>query len=217
MIQQHMPSVRTRFGRFIQPCAGVLALLLGACAGPSPSPTLLTLPPTAVAPGAAVAVAPAGTRQILVVRRVNIPEYLESRRVRFRSESSTLEEWPHTYWAERVEIGATRSLVASLRQALPDWTVCEADCPRGPGARLLKVEVMPFDYLRASRTLIGEARISLAEPAAPAGVLRAAHYRYTVPVDTDSPQGQAQAMSELLRQLGSSVATDVKASSDSAR
>ncbi|UZG44730.1 PqiC family protein [Caldimonas thermodepolymerans] len=201
-----LPAPRRRPLR-LAACAALLALL-GACAGPRPAATLLTLPPTP--PAAAMPTMAPGP--VVVVRRIALPEYLQSRRVRYRSGSSTLEEWPHVAWAERIDVGASRHLVAGLRAALPGWVVCESDCPSGPDERLLKVELASFDYDRAARTVHGEARISIAAPAAPQRLLRTAVHREALAVGADTPEGQAQAMAQLLQQVARAAAAELEAS-----
>lgn len=179
--------------------------LLGGCAASSSPPVLLTLPPAVVAstrPAVAPAAAPAPA---LVVRRLGLPEYLVSRRVRYRADASTLAEWPNTYWAERIEIGVLREFTAALRQQLPGWVVCESTCDDRPEAMTLRVDLMPMDLLRSTRRLQAGARITLFGPGTRAGVLQTRTLAYDLPVDGDTAQAHAQALTELLRQVAQAV------------
>ena len=189
----------------------LLAGWLAGCASPASAPVLLTLPPgPAAAPPAAAASAPPGSVGQLAVRRVNVAEYLVARRVRYRSDASTLAEWPNTYWAERIEIGVSREFVAALRRQLPGWTLCDTACGDQPATLSLQVDLMPLDYLRASRTLNAGARLTLSDGAA-ARVLRSEAASYTLTASADTPQAQAQAITELIDRVAAAAAPLVRA------
>ncbi|MEO5698748.1 MAG: ABC-type transport auxiliary lipoprotein family protein [Burkholderiaceae bacterium] len=190
-----------------------LAALLSACASTPPPAVLLTLPPAAapLAAGAAPLPASAASTPLLAVRRVVIPEYLVSRRVRYRADASTLAEWPNTYWAERVEIGVSREFVSAVRQQLPGWAVCDANCGDQRPALALQVELVPLDYLRGERMLQARARLTLSTGGAPPEVLRTEELTYRVPGDADTAQGQAQAMAKLIGQVAGAAATMIRA------
>jgi uncharacterized lipoprotein YmbA len=183
----------------------LVAGLLGGCAASSPPPVLLTLPPAVAAstrPAAAPAAMPAPA---LVVRRLGLPEYLVSRRVRYRADASTLAEWPNTYWAERIEIGASREFTSAVRQQLPGWVVCEATCADRPDAMTLQVDLVPMDFVRSARQLQAGARITLSGPGTRAGVLQTRTLAYELPVGSDTAQAHAQALTDLLRQVAQAV------------
>ena len=185
------------------------ALLAGCAAAPSAPPVLLSLPP-AVTSGAALA-APAmsasasAAPQLLAIRRIGIPEYLVARRVRYRADTSTLAEWPNTFWAERIEIGVSREFVSALRQQLPDWAICESNCGDLQPAVALQVEMVPMDFVRSTLRLQARARITLSGGAS-ARVLSTEERVYDLPAAGDSPQSHAQAMTELIRQIAQAVA-----------
>jgi uncharacterized lipoprotein YmbA len=185
--------------------AAATCLLITACASaPDIPPTLLTLPGAAAAPAAPAA----GEGRTLVVARLDIPEYLVSRRVRYRTDSSTLAEWPHTFWAERIEVGMSREFGAALRARLPGWRLCEAQCAEWAPVATLRVVVDRLDYSRPDRRLTASARIlvaptataTAAAPTAPraSGLLRR---DYALTAGADTPQAQAQAYAELLDRL----------------
>jgi uncharacterized lipoprotein YmbA len=181
----------------------LVAGLLAACASPSPAPLLLTLPPTAASAPAAAAAASA---PVLVVRRVNIPEYLVARRVRYRADASVLAEWPNTFWAERVEIAVSREFVSALRRQLPDWTVCDMGCGDTLPALSLQLDLVPMDYLRSTRHLQAGARVVLSTGTTPPRELKTLALSYDLPAGADTPQAHAQALGELIRQVAAAVA-----------
>ncbi|MES1162954.1 MAG: ABC-type transport auxiliary lipoprotein family protein [Rhizobacter sp.] len=180
------------------------ATLLAACASPSPAPVLLTLPPAVTV--ATVAPAAAASAPVLAVRRVHIPEYLVARRVRYRADASTLAEWPNTYWAERIEIGVSREFVSALRQQLPGWSLCDTDCGEHVPRLALHVELVPMDYARSAQKLSARARITVSSAGAVPQVLQVLEKAYELPGTGDSAQAQAQAISELIRQVAAAAA-----------
>ncbi|RZT91429.1 PqiC family protein [Rivibacter subsaxonicus] len=189
----------------------LLALLLGACATPDPPPVLLTLPPTVplVAAPATTPARSAAEAPLLAVRRVAIPEYLLVRRVRYRADASTLADWPHTFWAERIEVAVSREFVSALRPALPQWAVCEGNCPERPPQATLQVEIVPMDYWRPQRVLRARARMTISTPGTTAPA-RSFETSLELPAVTDSPQAQAEAISELLQRLAAVAAAALK-------
>lgn len=199
----------TRLIRAARPSLLLLAALALAGCASTPAPTLLTLPPLAATAGAIPN--PAADAPVLSVARVEMPEYVVSRRVRYRSDSSTLAEWPNTFWAERIEVGLSREFAAALRDRLPQWRICEAHCAeRGPAAAL-RVTITRMDYLRGERRLSASARIALERPQQRAGQLVDQERRYDVAARGDGPQAQAQAYAELLMQLANDAAASVAA------
>ncbi len=192
------------------------AALLGGCASPSPAPILLSLPP-AVASGLAAAAteAPAtpgaASPKLLAIRRVGIPEYLVSRRVRFRADASTLAEWPNTYWAERIEIGVSREFISALRQQLPGWELCESTCGDREPSLALQVDMVPMDFVRNSQQLQARARVTISSAGAAPRTLRAVELTYALPAAADTAQAQAGVVTELLRRVAAATAPLVTA------
>ena len=199
-------------------------LLLAACASPSPAPVLISLPPVplpaAAANASATASAPAASASdlpVLAVRRVGIPEYLVSRRVRYRADPSTLAEWPNTYWAERIEIGVTREFTSALRAQLPGWSLCESNCgDRGP-VLALNVDIVPMDFMRAGGQLRARARIVVSATAGLARVLQTQERAYTITANGDTAQAMAQAVSDLIAQVAAQSAALIRATPAPAR
>lgn len=199
----------------VSPVLVLWALGLGACST-APMPTLLSLPlppaqpvPSAVAAPPASASAASAPR-FLTLRRVNIPEYLQTDAVRYRNADSTLVEWTNTAWAERLEVGLTNHLALLLRQALPSWTVCDSHCPSMPTGQVLIVNIAPLDYVRSSGQLRADVGWRITGPgSAPTPVFSGSSTTST-PVSPDTPVGQAAAMSTLLNQVAQDVARTVR-------
>ncbi|HZT55589.1 MAG TPA: ABC-type transport auxiliary lipoprotein family protein [Burkholderiaceae bacterium] len=187
-----------------------LAALLAACAASSPAPVLLTLPPVALpVPTAASSGTPAAA-PLLAVRRVNIPEYLVARRVRYRADAATLAEWPNTYWAERIEIGVSREFVAALRAQLPGWSICDTNCGDQVPTLTLQVSLLPMDYLRSGQMLHAHARIALSGAGVPAKLLDTQALSVDIASNADTAQGHAQAITTLIEQVAAAAAPMVR-------
>ncbi|QJE01731.1 hypothetical protein HH212_18280 [Massilia forsythiae] len=199
-----------------------LASVLSGCASTPPA-TLLSLP--SAVPLIASAAPPRSmdaAMPVLAVGRLDIPEYLVARRVRYKVDDSTVAEWPDTYWAERIEVGASREFTAALQQRLPGWRVCDADCtPLHPRASL-RVDLVRMDYVRGQRKLVGKVRFGVlgrtpdagsaaANAAAAVNAARGEERVYEVAASGDSPQAQAQAVTELLRRIAADAAALVGA------
>ena len=190
--------------------SATLAALLAGCAASSPAPVLLTLPPVAMpTPAAAVLGTPAAP-PLLAVRRVNIPEYLVARRVRYRADAATLAEWPNTYWAERIEIGVSRQFVSALRQQLPGWTMCDTNCGDQAPLLTLQVDLVPMDYLRSAQKLQARARITLSGAGVPAKVLDTKELSVDIPANADTVQAHAQAISTFIEKVAAETAPMIR-------
>lgn len=140
--------------------AAVLAALLPGCASTPAPTTLLALPPVALparAPADAAS-APRAPLRVLVVRRVEIPEYLQARAVRYRLDETRLEAWPQVAWAERLEVAMTRSIVDGLRQRLHGWAVCEGSCTNLKQDVSLTVDFGVLDFYAQGPKLDARAR-----------------------------------------------------------
>lgn len=190
---------------------GVVLLTLGGCAG-APAVRWLSLPLPAEAQARPASVPAAWAGQVLTVRRVRIPEYLQADKVRYRLADSVLGEWPHTAWADRLEVGLTDHLAMRLRLALPGWTVCERSCPVSPSSPVLSVDMAPLDHLRAIGQLRAEVRWQLDTPVATgskprqAGAVVKGAVVLMIPVHPDSAEGQAAALGQVLDRLAQDIA-----------
>lgn len=180
----------------------LLATALSGCAavtgGDRGDTTLLALPSLAAAEPATGAIA-AGP--VLVLRRLELPEYLLARRVRYRAEAQRIGEWPGTFWAERIEVGMTRELAAALRAALPaDWTVCDSGCSAREPQLALRVEVAPLDFLRPHRELRATVRTGVQQGGS-GPLLQSAERAYRLQAEADTPQAHAAVLGRLLQQV----------------
>lgn len=202
------------------------SLLVGCGSRPPAQWISLPLPPEGVSKPDQLAQAaglPSDLPPMLVVRRVNLPQYLQSSNVRYREQASVLAEWPDVRWADRLEVGVTEHLMMRLRRNLPGWTVCDRHCPVDDGgAVLLQLDLAPLDYIRSERILRAEARWSLTQRArakptgegdAPLASNRSAHgtRAFGLTVLADNAQGQAAAMGVLLDQLAVDLAREAVA------
>jgi uncharacterized lipoprotein YmbA len=149
--------------------------------------------------------------RVLAVSRPEIPEYLVVRRVRYRAEVSTLGEWPDTFWGERIEIGVAREFTAALRERLPGWRLCEANCSEQSPALSLQVVLSRMDYVRSEQRLKATVRVSLWSVERVPRLLQGGEFSYDIPGDADTPQSQARAVTELLRRVAAQAATSVAA------
>ena len=204
------------FNRFLAIGLPVAALLCGCSTAPTTAPLLLTLPSAPLvantvpggqqSPDAGLP----GLAPLLAIRRVDIPEYMVARRVRYRTDASTLAEWPNTYWAERIEIGVSRAFGAALRQQLPDWALCDTTCADQRPALALQVEFAPMDYLRSARQLQARARITISSTDATPRVLRTEDLSFELTADADTPQAQSLAIALLIRKVAAAVGPAVR-------
>ncbi|QIM54222.1 PqiC family protein [Hydrogenophaga crocea] len=195
-----LPPLPRRFAALA--LAAAAAALLGACASaPERSPTLITLPG---APGPAAPAAGNGALPTLALARLELPEYLVSRRVRYRTDGSTLAEWPDTFWAERIEVGMAREFAAALRARLPGWRVCESNCAEWGPVATLRVSIERLDAVRPEQRLRASARIAVTRTA-PRGLSEHA-VAHELPLEADTPQAQARAYAALLARLAADAA-----------
>lgn len=184
--------------------AVVTLTVLAGCASAPPS-VLLSLP-AAKATSAAPVRTVTPSMQVLAVGRIEVPEYLVSRRVRYKIDSSTVGEWPETYWAERIEIGISRQFNAALQKRLPDWRVCDANCTPQGATIALQVAIVQLDYLRSEKRLVGKVRLHLEDTGAAHQVLRGEERDYQVIATGDTAQAQAQGLTDLMGMIANDAA-----------
>ena len=191
------------------PLCVVLSMSLAGCASNPPERSWLSLPlsvsPVTLPSGAtgsaspepaATAPAPRGTPQLRLLR-VQIPEYLQSNRVRYRDSAATLAEWRGVRWAERVEIGLTRHLGAQLNGLMGAGAVCEDACHVTPSAGNLQVSFVTLDFDRPQARVRAQMNWALTPVPGSASAPRQGQVRWTEAVLEDSPAGQAAAMARV--------------------
>lgn len=192
---------------------GVASWFAGCASKEAPS-LLVALPSPAIS-DQSQAPLPAGS-PVLMIGRLELPEYWQSRSVRYRSDGVTVSPWPDTYWAERVEVGMSRNFAIDMGQAARGWLVCDSACEPGhqsPAWRL-KVVLPSMDYDRAQRRLSATASwtlIPLPSAIRASGVTWRGQHQLEVRASADTPQAQAQAMSELTRALAQHIAQKLPA------
>lgn len=196
--------------------AATAALVAGCASAPDRPPTLLTLPKVAAEATAPLA-APPGEGATLALARLDIPEYLVSRRVRYRTDDSTLAEWPDTFWAERIEVGMSREFASALRARLPGWRLCESQCAEWSPVAGLRVVIDRMDYSRAQGRLLASARIAVVRRGADARTANSQRFDYELKAGADTPQAQAQAYADLLDRLATDAAAALSTSMDKSR
>jgi uncharacterized lipoprotein YmbA len=114
------------------------ALLAASCA--SPPLTLYTLG----VPSAASDAAPLGNRTLVIeVRRVTVPDYLDSEDILVR-DGNILVRSSQGRWATRVSLGVTYFVTGKLAQRRPDALVTSESPPESPAYRL-SIDVSTLD------------------------------------------------------------------------
>jgi uncharacterized lipoprotein YmbA len=199
------PSIFKRHGAVLSILAAFLGL--AGCAS-SPAPVLLTLPAAVSGPAssAPAIVAPTGGFPVLALARIDAPEYIVSRRVRYRTDDSTLAEWPDTYWAERIEVSLSREFVAAMRDRLPNWRVCDANCGELSPALNLRVVLNRMDYTRSEKLLRANVRIILSTSDRLPRTLQDRERSYEIATGADNAQAQARSYSGLLSRVAADAA-----------
>lgn len=205
-----MTSLRQAPGRRIALASLCAATLLVGCAS-APDPRLLSLPLPADLGQTQVA----DTHAVLVVRRVSIPEYLQTNRVRYRAADSILAEWPDVVWAERLESGLTDHLLMRLRARLPGWTVCERACPPAATAYVLALDLSPLDHIRSAGELRAQARWQITSRADGGKAALNGAQALVLPVATDSAESQAVTMGHMLDVIADDMAKQMASQSTS--
>ena len=129
---------------------GLAICALAACrlAGPPPreyvlgkmaEPTVSSIPETG--------------RPLLEVKRVQIPEYLDRTSILERR-GNQLVPSSTSRWSERLSVGMTRALVASLAGDLPAMLVTATPPPIGRPTRQIIVEVIAFESRSDQRVIL---------------------------------------------------------------
>jgi uncharacterized lipoprotein YmbA len=183
----------TRRGVFVLLAVGLLA---AACA----SPPLTTY--TLGVPAGLSAAAPLGGRPVVIeVRRVAIPDYLDSQDIQVR-DGNTLVRSAQGRWATRVSLGVTAYLTGMLQQRRPDALVTDQTQIDPPTYRLF-VTIGTLDITKAgTATLDADWTIVPRNPALPTQRARG-HFTSTGPVATD--QDVVTLTLAVLRQLADAI------------
>jgi uncharacterized lipoprotein YmbA len=193
------------FSRSVMATAVIIVATLAGCAGSAPKATYLALP--SVAASAAASGTPVQSRAI-VLRRIAVPEYIDSREVRYRAANSEITSFPNTLWAERMELGMTRELTAGMRNRVPDWLVCNGTCGDRRVDAVLSVDWSTLDLDRSSHRLSVDAQWVLidntAKPGQPSPNGRLVR---TITLAGDGADDYAAAIAAAVDQLAADVTT----------
>lgn len=127
----------------------VLSLCLAACGLSGPAPTDYVL---GAAPAATPSTVPQTSMPVVVVRRVLLPDYLDTTDLVMRKGGVVVSS-PTGRWAERLSVGVTRSLVAALSTRLPGLVVTAAS-PVGRPAREVRVDLASFESQGDGRVVL---------------------------------------------------------------
>lgn len=199
------PRHRAGGARMLWPLLTVA--FIAGCASSAPEQHLLALP-TPAFPDKASVPAQAGDTRWLQVGRLEIPEYWQSRAVRYR-EGNEVKTWENTVWAERVEVGLTRNLGIELEHALPaPWQLCPQRCDgsaRRP-VRLL-ISLSPMDYDRNTQTLSAWAQWTLI--GAEGQALRTSSQALQSKGSGTQAAAQTDAMAGMMKAVAALLARDV--------
>jgi uncharacterized lipoprotein YmbA len=106
-----------------------LLLCAVACSSGPPRRTYLLTPPLDQTTPTTTTPSPAGgsmaRKQRLEVRRILVPDYLDSSDILMRSGSNELKASATGGWGERFSLGLTRAVVADLAARMPQYSIVE--------------------------------------------------------------------------------------------
>ena len=195
-------------------------LLLGGCASSSPNLYSLEPRPGAVHPGPVLASPvlaggptrlPAAVRQVVVVRGVSVPRYLEREEIVRAAGGSRLRVAGNDWWGEPLRVMLRRVLVADLAQRLPGADVLADEGPIAahPDAEV-EVDVQRFDQDAGGRDggdpggpVLLDGYAAVTGPGRPRTLDR---LRLQAPVAADTTKAQVDAMSTALGQVADIIA-----------
>ena len=153
-------------------------------------------------PAAAAESAPLGGKPVVIeVRRVAIPDYLDTQDILVRA-GSTLDRSREGRWASRLSLGATHFLAGRLAERRPDALVTDQPQIAPPNYQIF-VTINTFDVTTGGvATLEADWLIIPHNPAAPTRRARA-QFSATGPVETD--QDVVLLDKAVLQQLANSI------------
>jgi uncharacterized lipoprotein YmbA len=182
---------------------GVATALLGACKLAGPPPTEYVLGSTAE-PATASQQATTGL-PVVVVRRVQVPDYLD-RTAMVERRGNELVPSATSRWGERLSVGMTRALASSLAVHLPGMVVTTRP-PLGHPARQLYVDVITFESQQQRVVLVARWRIT---DGSGQQVLMSEQGSFVETIAGDDGGAVATAMSQAVEGLAGQVATGME-------
>jgi uncharacterized protein len=186
--------------RHYQDIAAILlfavSLLIASCA--SPPLALYTLaPPDRSSQAAALA----RRAMVIEIRRVAIPDYLDTQDILVR-DGSTLQRSAHGRWATRLSLGVTRYLTGLLALRHPEALVTDQPQIETPDARIL-VTISTLDVTSAGvATLEADWTLVPRDPARPTRRQRA---RFVANGSVATDQDVVNLMQAVLTQLADAI------------
>lgn len=142
---------------------------------------------------------------IIEVKRVQLPDYLDTTDIVERRGNQLLPR-PTGRWSERLSVGMTRALSASLAARLPRMLVT-ATTPVERPARLLLVDVTAFEW-RADRQVVLVARSTIMD-GAKREILRIQQVSLTEETDGESDSAIVAAMARAVADLADQLAAGI--------
>jgi uncharacterized lipoprotein YmbA len=133
-----------------------LLLCAAACSSVPPRRTYLLTPPVNPTAPATTTSSPAGDpmapRQRLEVRRVLVPDYLDSTDILTRSGSDEVKVSATGRWGERLSLGVTHAVGADLAARVPQYSIVQ-DGSSNP-QRQLRITVTALDLWQNGRCVL---------------------------------------------------------------
>jgi uncharacterized protein len=124
-------------------------LLMAACAATPPARLYVLGDPAE--PAQAVKVQ--SDRPVVRLMPVSVPDYLDSREIMHRDKPNEVTASSTGLWAERLSVGVTNALAASLATQLPDVVIVTGR-PEVPPSRQITVDVQEFEIGADGRCLL---------------------------------------------------------------
>jgi uncharacterized lipoprotein YmbA len=182
--------------------AATVALAVSGCGSGAAPPQDYVLGASATAPTAAVSQA---DLPVIEIRPVRLPDYLDTTELVTRRAGSQIAASPTGRWGERLSVGASRSLAASLGAQLPNATVTTT-APE-PSSLQILVDLDAFEP-QAGGNCVLTGRWSLRENQR--GNIRSERVAVSVPIGGDSDQEVVAAMTHALDQLAGQIASSIR-------
>lgn len=199
-------AIRTRLVRAaVLAACGVATALLGACKLAGPPPTEYVLGSTAQ-PATASRQATTGL-PVVVVRRVQVPDYLD-RTAMVERRGNELVPSATSRWGERLSVGMTRALASSLAVHLPDMVVTTRP-PLGHPARQLYVDVITFESSTQQQRVVLVARWRITDGSGQQ-ILMSEQSSFVETIAGADGGAVATAMSQAVEGLAGQVATGME-------
>lgn len=211
---------RARCSALLKATSIALCAALAGCASAPPERSWLSLPldaslsatpaPTSPPASSVAAASAARTTPQIRLQRVQIPEYLQSTRVRYRDSAATLAEWPGVRWAERLEIGLTRHLGLQLAGLGQVGWICADPCNTVPAGGSVQLNYVVLDHDRPAALLHALAQWTLMPPPGSTVAPRQGQLRWSEAVLEDTPAGQAAAMARVNAAIARDIAQQLR-------